>query len=365
MKRFLSVLLLVFSLFFLASCDLFKKGPKEEPRVELDLTVEQMQALVEDVDFSKVADDIVEIKADIDLRVGLTYDSNELENPAVGEATVNGGFELYINLKTFDDSYVYAKANLTVDLDFNLEDFSSEINEEDIQEFLKFKDLSLLLEAWLIKGVLYIEGAFDFADETITINQYEELFTEEEFDQTKEMLETLVDEIDFGELDFNDIFGEAELEEVPEGLLEELEDLIALNAYQIGDSYLFELKTTTKLEDLFNLAFDFIGDLDGVSVELIEDKEFENSASVQFSDKLEKLALQSEVDVTVRLDVEEDDQMLEVSVYFKAGLSVNLQSEMPNEPPSESRFADFEEGIDLSELFGGFENDKEPLPDFN
>ena len=110
MKKLLSFILLTFGLVLLTSCSLF--GEKRE---EVEMTVEQMQALVDEVDFSVIADDVFVLKTDIDIKTNFIIKTVLEEDLELG-FEVLGSLGIYADLKTFEDSYIYANVDLSYEL---------------------------------------------------------------------------------------------------------------------------------------------------------------------------------------------------------------------------------------------------------
>lgn len=347
MKKFLQVVVLVLSLVFLASCDLFNKPPKKE---ELELTVGQMQELMQDIDFTELSNDIVVLKGDVDLRLGVLFNSEDLEEPAEGEANFKGDVKLYINLTTFEESYIYGDFDISLNIDLNPLDFSDDIDEEELVEFNKFKNLSLKGQAYLVKGVLYVNATFKQGGTEVSLKQYEQLFTQEEFDLAKEAINTEIQEADFNQM-LEDMFEEI-LMDMPEIDLEEDIDGLTLKAYQVGDSYLFEARTDDDLKDTLEELLGLVNADGDVEIELIGESEFDNYASLQFSNKLEKIGVHSKTDFKIRVSDEVEGITLDLALYLEANFTIDFQGKMPKGLPKEGEFDGYDEGIDLSILFG-------------
>lgn len=339
MKKFLSFLLVIFSLIFLASCGIFNSEKKEE----LDLTTEEVQSLIDEVDFTKVGEDVVSLEVKVDVAISLEGYDADLEKDFEAGANVEGKFNLYANLGDFEDSYIYVDVDLSYEIDLDLDDFMPPLNgdENDIFEqekimFEKYKKASFVGKAYIIEGVLYLDLKMSLGGTTVEIKQYEEVFTEEDYNN-------FLDEIRADEEDSEDGFN-LNLENLPE----ELDFLI----YAIGDSYQLELVLKDNLEDVLDEIIGSLMDIE-FEVEIGEDAKFENNIAFRFKNVLEKVSLISLMDLDVSLSNDNGDS-LDVSVLTDISLELNLKGKMPKKLPTKDDFKDYSEGIDLEilEIFG-------------
>lgn len=339
MKKLLSFILLTFGLVLLTSCSLF--GEKRE---EVEMTVEQMQALVDEVDFSVIADDVFVLKTDIDIKTNFIIKTVLEEDLELG-FEVLGSLGIYADLKTFEDSYIYANVDLSYELTgdvdklfatqlydpvYDGEELPLEIPEE--FDITRYTSGSFVGKIYVIKGTLYLNAKVTYPGTSIEIKQYEEVFTEEGFDLMKQMIENAFNSEEEKPFDVSSI---------PEDF--------GLNVYKIGDSYEFEIRTPAEIEELINDLMNFSLEYEELNINIIKNTAFDNYMTIKFSDKLEKIGLHSKTDVHFKVsNTEESGESIEVKLFTKVNFTLDFKGKMPRNLPKETDLNDYIEGINLN-----------------
>lgn len=336
MKKLLSFVLLAFGLVFLVSCgDLFG-----EKRNEVEMTVEEMQALVDKVDFAVVANDVLVLETDIDIK------ANIINSSALSEEDVEVGFEvkgslgIYANLKSFEESYIYANVDLSYELTGDISQLMEDQMDDPFNEgetlpidISQFMSGSFEGKIYIIKGVLYLNAKVTYPGTTLEVKQYEQIFTEEEFDMMKAIIEN-----GFINEEQNNSF---DIATMPEDL--------DLTVYKVGDSYEFEMKTPSEIEEMINNLMGFALEYEELNVDIIKNTSFDNSMTIRFSDKLEKISLNSKTDVHFKVsNTEASGESVEVKLFTEVNFSFNFKGKMPKNLPTEDDFTDYVQGIDLN-----------------
>lgn len=341
MKKFLGMFLVVFSVFFLVACgDTENSDIIDDSNKELVvLSAEELNEVISELDLETIGQNIFVLESSVDFTLDLNANNEELEMSIEAGVDVNGKFNLYANLESFESSYIYSEVELSYEITGDAEQiigmFSympEEELEDAIAEFNKFKKASVDGKVYVIQGVLYLNLEISVGGTTITLKQYEQVFTKEDFDV---FVEGFVVE-DNSEIDFN-----FDLTEIPEG--------IDFKTYKIGNAYQFEFwlneETIDSLFETITGGFEeTLGD-----VEFETSGDFNNYLAVRLSNVIERVVFVSEMNLTASFT----DMMgtnTEVSVSTDINFDLDLNGKMPNNLPTADDFDDYLEGIGLPEL---------------
>ena len=150
------------------------------------------------------------------------------------------------------------------------------------------------------------------------------------------------------EIDFSDF--EIDFEEIPEEL--------KIKTYKVGDSYEFEMVVDTDvLDDLISeieeLLFGAFGEEASFVVNKNED--FLTKVTIKFSDRLEKITLNSKIDLELKSEFEdeeaaEDNASLTINLFNDLKLTIDFKDKMPSGLPSLAQLEEFEEAEDDFDL---------------
>lgn len=329
MKKLLSLFLIIFSVFFLVSC-------QDDKKELVELTSEELNEIVSAIDFEAIGEDIFTLETNLDIKVNFKLSSESLEEELVDAGIkANGKFNVYANLKEFEGSYVYADIELSYELLGDAENFIEGVGDDyfddelDSIDFEKFRTASFTGNLYLIEGVLYIDITVKAGGTTVNVKQYEQVFTEEEFIEFKE---GLISE-ENGSLDVIDFL------DVPEHF--------KLFTYQIGDSYQFEYWLDEDLDESIAALLQQYLFMQFEDIEINHKSDFKNYFAIKFSDVFEKLMLVSNMDVELTAE-NEVGMTLEASIVTNVKVDLSFKGTMPKNLPKAEDFSDYSEGFDLS-----------------
>lgn len=340
MKKLLSFILLTFGLVLLTACGLF--GEKRE---EVEMTVQEMQTLVNEVDFSTIADDVLALETDIDIKANLITKSALEEDMEIG-FEVKGSLGVYADLKTYEESYIYANVDLSYELTGDVDKLATPLEDPMLGEgefpleipqdidFSKYTSGSFEGKIYIIKGTLYLNAKVSYPGTTLEVKQYDEIFTEEQFDLLKGILENAFNDQNPTEPIIN---------------ISKLAEDLGLTIYKVGNSYELEMETPSEIEEMINDLMSFAVEYEELNVNIIKNTDFDNYMTIRFSDKLEKIGLHSKTDVHFKVsNTEESGESIEVELFTKVNFTLDFAGKMPKNLPNQSDFTDYLKGIDLN-----------------
>src|SRR5690554_2470324 len=239
MKKLLSMIVVVFSIFFLVACqDSEKDDIIDDSNKELVvLTSEELNEVIEELDLDAIGQNVFVLESSVGFSLDLTAVNEEIEMNFEASVDVNGEFNLYANLESFENSYIYAEVEFNYEIIGDAEQIigmfeylPEEELEAAITEFNKYKKASVVGKVYVIQGVLYLDLNVTIGGVSLTLKQYEQVFTEEDFDA---FVEGLVVE-DNSLIDFD-------ITQIPEG--------IDFKTYKVGNSYQFEFWLSEEMLD--------------------------------------------------------------------------------------------------------------------
>lgn len=328
MKKLLSVLLIIFSMLFLASCQDSKKEVVE-------LTKEEMAEIVNKINFDTFGEDVFTLETDLNLNLNFKVSNDDIGELIDAGVKVLGKFNVSANLKEFEDSYVYAKIEFSYELLGDADDFISGAGDDyfddelDIIDFETFRSASFAGNLYLIEGVLYIDLTVKAGGTTVNVKQYERVLTEEEFEEFKAGLVAEENE----PIDINDFL------DVPE--------IFELFTYKIGNSYQFEYWLTDDFDESIKSLLEGYLLTEFKEVEVNHKSDFKNYLAIKFSDVIEELMLISNINLEITAE-SEDGIIVEVSIVTDIDVDLNFNGTMPKDLPKAEDFTDYSEGFDLN-----------------
>lgn len=185
MKKILGMFLVIFSTFFLVACGDTEDNKDDGNKELVVLTADELNEVIEELDLSSVGKNIFVLESSIDVSLDLSASNEELELDMEAGVNLNGEFNVYANLESFEKSYIYSEVELSYEITGDAEQiigmFSympEEELEQAIVEFNKFRKASVVGKIYVIEGVLYLNLEVSVAGTTLTIKQYEQVFTE-------------------------------------------------------------------------------------------------------------------------------------------------------------------------------------------
>jgi len=199
--------------------------------------------------------------------------------------------------------------------------------------------MSIDAKVYITNGNVYVDGTVVQGGTTVTVqNKYLDVFDEDDYDELVAGLE----------IDFSDF--EIDFEEIPEEL--------KIKTYKVGDSYEFEMVVDTDvLDDLISeieeLLFGAFGEEASFVVNKNED--FLTKVTIKFSDRLEKITLNSKIDLELKSEFEdeeaaEDNASLTINLFNDLKLTIDFKDKMPSGLPSLAQLEEFEEADDDFDL---------------
>lgn len=338
MKKLLSMIVVVFSVFFLVACqDSEKDDIIDDSNKELVvLTSEELNEVIEELDLDAIGQNVFVLESSVGFSLDLTAVNEEIEMNFEASVDVNGEFNLYANLESFENSYIYAEVEFNYEIIGDAEQIigmfeylPEEELEAAITEFNKYKKASVVGKVYVIQGVLYLDLNVTIGGVSLTLKQYEQVFTEEDFDA---FVEGLVVE-DNSLIDFD-------ITQIPEG--------IDFKTYKVGNSYQFEFWLSEEMLD--SLYEQMTGGLEGLGdVEFDSTGDFNNYLAIRLSNVIERVVFVSEMN----LEISFNDNMgtdATISIVTDINLDIDLNGKMPSGLPNVNDFADYEQGIGLPEF---------------
>lgn len=322
-KRIALVLMIFLGIVFLTSCDGLLGNQKEE----LELTNEERFSLFEEIDYGKVTDSVVSIKGSIDLDLNVKMEQEEAEENFELPFELRGSVELYASLKSYEEMFVYLNIEGSLDGDLSMITMAG------------LPKMSIDAKVYITNGNVYVDGTVVQGGTTVTVqNKYLDVFDEDDYDELVAGLE----------IDFSDF--EIDFEEIPEEL--------KIKTYKVGDSYEFEMVVDTDvLDDLISeieeLLFGAFGEEASFVVNKNED--FLTKVTIKFSDRLEKITLNSKIDLELKSEFEdeeaaEDNASLTINLFNDLKLTIDFKDKMPSGLPSLAQLEEFEEAEDDFDL---------------
>lgn len=297
MKRLLSLALVVVSVFLLASCG--------ENRKKLDVSHQEAQALLKEVDQSKILDEVISFKGTVYLK--FKTETKDANGAVVNknEVVVDGSLEVYVNAKTYEDFYVYAKLDLT--LTTNTTD----------SEVSKGKGMGIKGTVYVIKDTVYLDGSVvTDGVEVKAKNKLSGVFTEEQF---------------------NEILSSFQGNEGVQDNLFELNESSVFELYKVGSSYEIQSKLTE--DDIKGLLALFT-----IGMKLEFKGETKAEFVMRFSDIIESLKLNFNVEIDMTSINTTDPLQSSGSIILRANIDFNMKSKMPSKLPTADSLASYVEG---------------------
>lgn len=297
MKRLLSLALVVVSVFLLASCG--------ENRKKLDVSHQEAQALLKEVDQSKILDEVISFKGTVYLK--FKTETKDANGAVVNknEVVFDGSLEVYVNAKTYEDFYVYAKLDLT--LTTNTTD----------SEGSKGKGMGIKGTVYVIKDTVYLDGSVvTDGVEVKAKNKLSGVFTEEQF---------------------NEILSSFQGNEGVQDNLFELNESSVFELYKVGSSYEIQSKLTE--DDIKGLLALFT-----IGMKLEFKGETKAEFVMRFSDIIESLKLNFNVEIDMTSINTTDPLQSSGSIILRANIDFNMKSKMPSKLPTADSLASYVEG---------------------
>ncbi len=305
MKKFLIILTLFFGLIFLGACDELK-------REELDLTPEQVGDLFEGIEFDKVTDDIIQLNANIDVKMNIVAsDVPYYEEDVELVFEVKGKLDVYANLKTYEDLYVYVNVDLTFEVD------PGPLADDDDAEFDAMKGF-VKGKAYLVDGNLYVKGSYKVGNEEVEMeNKILDVVNEEQYLELKDNLANV-------------------------GGFAMIPEMLPFKVYQVGESHEIEFSFgDDRIDELIaalELALVEISEEENVEASLNKKTSFKNTVSLRFSDRLEKFVITSKnnlvIDVVIEIEEADEDVTAVISFVTDVSITLNFKGKMPTNLPA-------------------------------
>lgn len=367
MKKILAFVVVMLSVFFLVSCDMANDN-KDDKREQIEMTSEEMQAVMNDVNLAAFMDDVIVMSTEIKVNINAQIMPFEAEEAVEVGVEVNGKLDVYVNLNEFEDTYVYVNLDLNYEIAGDYETFMPTFLDEDFvaenpeyadsyEEYLqnkmlfeRFKKVSVKAQAYLIEGVLYVNVVGSYAGTEHSYKRYETLYTSLEFAVYKAALEASLEE---GEGFPSETMPDLDITVIPEHF--------NLIPYKINeDTYEFEYRVDGSLEDLIGGALGWFEDEETINVdeliEVTENTKFEHYILLRVSDTIDKLVIYSNTNLEVKLtpDVETDLEEVLLSIEALFNFELDFHGKMPGNLPTKGDFGDYAEGFDdiFEELLG-------------
>lgn len=297
MKRLLSLALVIVSVFLLASCG--------ENRKKLDVSHQEAQALLKEVDQSKILDEVISFKGTVYLK--FKTETKDANGAVVNknEVVFDGSLEVYVNAKTYEDFYVYAKLDLT--LTTNTTD----------SEGSKGQGMGIKGTVYVIKDTVYLDGSVvTDGVEVKAKNKLSGVFTEEQF---------------------NEILSSFQGNEGVQDNLFELNESSVFELYKVGSSYEIQSKLTE--DDIKGLLALFT-----IGMKLEFKGETKAEFVMRFSDIIESLKLNFNVEIDMTSINTTDPLQSSGSIILRANIDFNMKSKMPSKLPTADSLASYVEG---------------------
>lgn len=303
MKRLLSLALIVVSVFLLASCG--------EKKKKLDVSYQEAQALLKEVDQSKTLDEVISFKGSVYFKFNMETKDAEGAVVEKNDMLVDGSLEVYVNAKTYEDFYVYAKLDLTLTM-----------NSTD-SEGSKGEGIGIKGVVYIIKDTVYLDGSVvKDGVEVKAKNKLTGAFTKVQYD---EMMLSFKGEESVQDSVFN------------------LDENSVFELYKVGSSYEIQSKLTEDdikgLLALFTLGMDleFKGDTKAEFV-------------MRFSDVIQSLKLNFNVEINIASKALEGQPVTKGSIIVRANVDFNMKSKMPSKLPTADDLSSFVEGGVLADF---------------
>lgn len=342
MKKFLSFLVLVLVSVFLVSCG-------EPKKKEIQLSNQEVATMASAVSVNVDGKNVISLETKIDLKVVL----KGAEDSEVGDIELieKGEAAMYADLDEFSSSYIYAKVDANYEINGNLEDFifsvmglyDSELSEEDKANFLAMMNLdfprnaSIVGKLYVIAGVAYVDATVITDGVELKIKRYEEVFTEEEFNEWKEGLGS--ENLEISELD-----------------IEELLEVADLKTYKVGDANLFEISLTKeKFEEAILAA---IAKAEGdeapaPDLTITHNGAFDAKLSVKFQEAIEEVKAIAKMDLGIEFAMDLGggrNLQQEILVTNNFTFELNFKGKMPKGLPKAEDMKDYAYGLDFDFL---------------
>ncbi|HQM18062.1 MAG TPA: hypothetical protein PKZ13_02075 [Bacilli bacterium] len=342
MKKFLSFLVLVLVSVFLVSCG-------EPKKKEIQLSNQEVATMASAVSVSVDGKDVISLESNIDLKVVL----KGAEDSEVGdiELIAKGEVAMYADLDEFSSSYIYVKVDAKYEINGNLEGFifslmgidESELTEEDKANFLAMMNLdfprnaSVVGKVYVIAGVAYVDATIITDGVELKVKRYEEVFSEEEFNEWKEELDS--EKIEISEMD-----------------IEELLEVANLKTYKVGDANLFEISLTKeKFEEAILAAIEEAGDYDAPVPDftITHNGPFDAKLSVKFQETIEEVKAAAKMNLGIEFAMDMGGGMnLEQKILVTNDFTfeLNFKGKMPKGLPKAEDMKDYAYGLDFDFL---------------
>lgn len=343
MKKFFNVLLALFAMLLLVSCLPQKKSEQEQ----VELSAAEAAALLDAVNLSESGKNVFSLETEIDLQFLIKLPAPEepgAEEPEDVGLKINGSVNVYADVQEFVGSYIYANVNLSYELVGDIDAFLAPYLEmlmplaEPPFSLADYSRASVVADIYVIEGIAYVDATITIAGVELSFKRYDVMFTAEDFAASE-----------------GEVPGEEGMNITEADILELLEKA-DLTTYKIGD--LYEFIISMRQEDFEALIQEMIADMlgemlpPGTLVTVTHNGEFRNEISLKFSQKLERVKFTSKMDVLI--DVSAIGAQFGINeVVMKTNISVdaNFKARMPENLPGVEKFADYEQGIDMS-IFG-------------
>jgi len=219
----------------------------------------------------------------------------------------------------------------------------SELSEEDKANFLAMMNLdfprnaSIVGKLYVIAGVAYVDATVITDGVELKIKRYEEVFTEEEFNEWKEGLGS--ENLEISELD-----------------IEELLEVADLKTYKVGDANLFEISLTKeKFEEAILAA---IAKAEGdeapaPDLTITHNGAFDAKLSVKFQEAIEEVKAIAKMDLGIEFAMDLGggrNLQQEILVTNDFTFELNFKGKMPKGLPKAEDMKDYAYGLDFDFL---------------
>ncbi len=371
MRKIIAFISILFAVILLVGCDVSSStqpdptstvvptettptvpGPTVVPsgdKVHVEFNEQELRSILSDVELQLNVEQGIRFTGDIDLNFFhySRYEHSEEEYNSYYEVAgaLEGAFDFYFNLKSYENMYMYISADLDVALEIKIGDEAN----------LPFVIAGTMRHRiYIIEGDVFVDSSLTAPGFSYSVQQKMlNLIDEDDFNEFLLMVDATNDEMADEEVDLAD-------------LLTELLDVIEFEDFKffiVGDSHEIEIDLAQVFEEMLTDLeeedeYSYGDYYEEYSMTILEMAVQEVLFNVKLSNKIEHIGLKTEFLVDLEsVDTMGDNEYEETTtsrftIDLKLELMLNLEAPVPSNLPQKSDFSEYADATHLLGLLG-------------